>query len=56
MDSKPGLSYYQERQWVAAINKYGTSILDKSLLSQNQKDILKDIANRESKILSQSIS
>ena len=56
MDSKSGLSYYQERQWVAAINKYGASILDKSLLSQEQKSILKDIAYNESKILSQSIS
>jgi len=32
-----GLSYYQERQWVSAINHYGESILNKSLLSNDQK-------------------
>lgn len=38
-----GLSYYQERQWMSAIKQYGQSILEKSLLSKEQKDIL--IAN-----------
>ena len=36
-----GLSYYQERQWISAIKRYGNSILDKSLLSKEQKRVLK---------------
>ena len=35
-----GLSYYQEEQWIVAIQKYGRSIMDKSLLSHWQKAIL----------------
>ncbi len=37
---KIGLSYYQERQWISAIKKYGKSIMDKSLLSNEQKHTL----------------
>ena len=35
-----GLTYYQEEQWINAIKKYGRAIMDKSLLSQQQKAIL----------------
>lgn len=35
-----GLTYYQECQWLSSIKKYGTAILDKSLLSRTQKDTL----------------
>ncbi len=35
-----GLTYYQECQWLNAIKHYGQSILDKSLLSKEQKQIL----------------
>ena len=32
-----GLSYYQEREWISSIRKYGWSITEKSLLSNAQK-------------------
>ena len=35
-----GLSYYQEAQWISAIRKHGESIMDKSLLSNEQRAIL----------------
>ncbi len=35
-----GLTRHQELQWLSAIKLYGKSILDKSLLSQEQKTIL----------------
>jgi hypothetical protein len=35
-----GLSYYQERQWIEAIKQYGKGIMEKSLLSIAQKEIL----------------
>ncbi len=35
-----GLTRYQELQWLSAIKRYGNSILDKSLLSQEQKTAL----------------
>lgn len=35
-----GLTYYQEEQWLSAIKKYGKEIMDKSLLSHEQKAIL----------------
>ena len=35
-----GLSYYQEEQWIVAIKQHGKAIMDKSLLSQEQKAIL----------------
>jgi HKD family nuclease len=35
-----GLDYHQERQWICSIKQYGIAILNKSLLSQSQKDIL----------------
>jgi len=38
-----GLSYYQECQWLSAIKHYGITIMDKSLLSLEQKAVL--IAN-----------
>ena len=37
---KIGLSYYEEERWIAAIKKYGKSIMDKSQLSPVQKSIL----------------
>jgi hypothetical protein len=38
-----GLSYYQECEWLSAIKHYGESIMNKSLLSPEQKAAL--IAN-----------
>lgn len=35
-----GLSYYQEEQWIVAIKKHGKAIMNKSLLSHDQKAIL----------------
>jgi len=35
-----GLSYYQEAEWLSAIKHYGKSIMDKSLLSKEQKEAL----------------
>ena len=39
-----GLTYYQECQWIAAIKQYGMSIMDRSLLSKDQKIELIKIA------------
>ena len=41
-----GLTYYQEEQWLSAIKKYSVSIMDKSLLSIEQKQILTAQARR----------
>ena len=41
-----GLNYYQEQQWIQAIRRYGKSILDKSLLSIDQKTMLEKYANQ----------
>ena len=46
-----GLTYYQETQWISAIIKYGTSIMNKSLLTIAQKDTLVAAAQNEQKIL-----
>jgi hypothetical protein len=46
-----GLSYYQEREWITAINHYGQVIMDKSLLSQSQKTALLKQATQEKMIL-----
>jgi hypothetical protein len=35
-----GLTYYQELEWLSAIKKYGESIMQKSLLSVEQKSAL----------------
>ena len=35
-----GLSYYQEEQWISAIKHYGREIMDRSLLSFEQKSYL----------------
>jgi len=35
-----GLDYYQEEQWLSALRLYGTTIMDKSLLSAGQKEEL----------------
>ena len=35
-----GLSYYQEEQWLSALKRHGYNIMDKSLLSTEQKEIL----------------
>ena len=48
-----GLNYYQEEQWISAIKKHGKGIMDKSLLSHEQKSILASeevarIINKES--------
>jgi len=39
-----GLLEYQELDWIAAIKEYGIAILDKSLLSNDQKQALISIA------------
>ena len=41
-----GLSYYQECQWLSAIKHYGITIMDKSLLSPEQKQLLISEAER----------
>jgi len=41
-----GLNEYQEAQWLAAIKRYGTSIMDKSLLGAEQKKVLAEIAKQ----------
>lgn len=41
---KTGLTDYQEMQWIAAIKKYGKTIMDKSLLSCDQKELLHALA------------
>ena len=46
-----GLSYYEDEQWLSAIKKYGENIMNKSLLSTEQKLRLALIAeNRRAKI------
>jgi hypothetical protein len=47
-----GLSYYQDEQWLSAIKKYGENIMNKSLLSTEQKLRLALVAeNRRGEIL-----
>lgn len=46
-----GLTYYQETQWIAAIKRYGISIMNKSLLSNDQKETLEREAKTEIAIL-----
>ena len=41
-----GLTRYQELQWLSAIKIYGVGIMDKSLLSQEQKEALKKEATK----------
>ena len=44
-----GLTYYQERQWLSAIKHYGIGIMDRSLLSRDQKDaLIKEAQNSRS--------
>jgi hypothetical protein len=35
-----GLSFYQECQWLSAIKEYGSVIMNRSLLSIDQKTVL----------------
>ena len=41
-----GLNYYQEQQWINAIRRHGRAIMDKSLLSIDQKTMLNKYANQ----------
>ena len=40
-----GLTYFQECQWIEHIRKYGICILNKSLLTKDQKDALINAVN-----------
>jgi hypothetical protein len=40
-----GLTYFQECQWIDHIRQYGISILNKSLLTKDQKNALINAAN-----------
>ena len=42
-----GLSYYEERQWIPAIKRHGSSIMNKSLLSKKQKEVLDQASQKE---------
>jgi hypothetical protein len=46
-----GLTYYQECQWISAIKNYGEVIMEKSLLSRDQKDVLIEEAKKEMELL-----
>jgi hypothetical protein len=43
--SKTGLTKYQELCWLSAIKHYGATIMDKSLLSAEQKNMLLEMVN-----------
>jgi hypothetical protein len=41
-----GLSKFQENQWVLSIRQYGIKIMEKSLLSLEQKRMLIEMENK----------
>ena len=44
--SDTGLGLYKNEQWLSAIKHYGVTIMDKSLLSPEQKQLLISEAER----------
>ena len=42
-----GLSRYQELCWIDAVKKYGAGMMTKSLLSQEQKNIILEMVKKD---------
>lgn len=46
-ETKSGLTRYQELCWVAAVKMYGNGMMNKSLLSQDQKNIIIELVKED---------